>query len=465
MTTRIALLGATAVGLLLATGAAYADGNKAYLTQNGSGNSASITQKSGATTGNQAGTASENVTQTGPGNTLTIVQDGDEGTIGVATGTVDYYTPDYPTPPNPQFSITYAGVDQISTGSGSNTATLTEHDVGAVIGELQQTAHATANGNDASAIVTGENAINHIWQVQEAGATATNVANLTVSGSGNQLDRVDQRAKGAGTPNQIIANIAGNDNGVDDFSGTGPFYTSRAWLAGGTPSALIQNNYGSWGTNNQAHAIEGNYINLTISGNNNLFGMTQKGADNTAGLVTISGSSNKFGSYQEGDANVIGIGQIAGSGNDVGIWQSGTSNQANVSVLAFGSDFNQLSVLQQGSTHVALVEITGSNNGEGSLAGVAGTLVSNNSSTMGNGTILQGDQPSDASNNTSLTIFGNGNKFALTQLGSNNDITGTIGLNATPSPNNSVAVLQTGSSNVASFSQQGGGSNVAAISQ
>ena len=45
MNLKIALLGATGLGLLLTT-AAFAGSNEAYLSQNGTGNSASVTQNS-----------------------------------------------------------------------------------------------------------------------------------------------------------------------------------------------------------------------------------------------------------------------------------------------------------------------------------------------------------------------------------------------------------------------------------
>ena len=62
-------------------------------------------------------------------------------------------------------------------------------------------------------------------------------------------------------------------------------------------------------------------------------------------------------------------------------------------------------------------------------------------------------------------MVGDDNAFAIAQLGSLNQATGTVGLTGPATTGNSAAVLQTGNSNVASFSQTGTGSNSVAISQ
>ncbi len=463
MKLKIALTTATALGLIMAT-SAYADSNRTYIHQNGSGNSADISQNNLAVTGNQAGTSVDAMSQSGSDNVLTIVQDGDNGQIGVKTGTDDYYTPGHLSPNSPQFSITYQGVNQTSSGAGSNEASLTQHGTGSVIGELQQDASGLATGNSATVEQTDDNTINHIWQTQSGGA-AKNVIQATESGSGNVIDRIDQRAVGttAGT-NQITVDISGSGNGIMDYTGLSGFYSSRAWVAGATESALIQNNYGSMYGVTDPTSVAGNVINLTITGNGNEFGMTQKGINNTTGTVLISGNNNIFGSYQAGQGNVIGAGEIAGSNNDVGIWQAGSTNSASVSMLAAGSDYNGLSIWQQGTSNVATVSITGSNNGTGSLAGVAGNLRAANPATLFTGTILQGGSLSSHDNNADLTIYGDGNAFAIASLGSDNHVTGNIGTVSADASNNSVAVLQSGSSNIATFSQSGSG-NAAAISQ
>ncbi|WP_237684312.1 beta strand repeat-containing protein [Pseudaminobacter soli (ex Zhang et al. 2022)] len=405
------------------------------------------------------------MTQTGSNNVLTIIQDGTGGQIGVESRTDAYFTGGS----TPQFTITFQGVDQTSSGSGSNTATLTQHGTGSVIGDLQQNAASTAAGNKATATQTGANVINHIWQTQDAGTANTNVVTAIQSGSGNVIDRVDQRATGNGTsPNTINVDISGSNNGKIVLSNPS-FYGTRAGLAGATQSALIQNKYGSLNGVSDQNTVSGNAINLTITGSDNQYGMTQKGSDNTTGMVTISGSNNSFGSYQAGQGNVIGAGEIAGSNNDVGVWQIGTSNSATVSVLAFGNDYNQLSIAQGGTSNIATANIAGSFNGTGNFSGPAAGLVGNSGGALSNGSIVQGGQnwTNFSGNIATLDIFGSNNKFAIASLGSNNEVTGKIGTSSLggASNGNSAAVLQNGNNNVAAFSQTGAGTNSVAISQ
>jgi hypothetical protein len=472
--------------LLLVSSGAFADKNKAYLVQDGSANSGGIYQNSDATAGNQAGISSDQVTQTGPNNKLTITQNGDGGKIGVKTGTDDYFTPEHPYDGGagtPQYSITYAGVDQISTGTASNKADLTQNGANSVIGELQQNASGSANGNTVISTQYDANTINHILQVQDAGA-AKNVATITEGSSvggftGNVIDRLDQHSNGAGGANTITVDIEGNNNGVVNDHGLGGFYSSKAWYAGATQSALIQGYYGnqagivgSTGSGNPT-PVYGNSIDLKITGSSNQYGMTQKGTNNSGGQIVISGSNNYFGSYQAGQGNVISAGEIEGDNNQVGIWQIGSTNHATLSVIASGSNFNELSILQGGTNNDATLTVSGSFNGSHAFQGVAATLVSTSpldsrgAPALSNGTILQGGYDiweTASGNDANVTINGDNNAFAVAQLGSNNDVTGNVGTPSTTSSFNSAAVLQQGSSNTASFTQTGSG-NMAAISQ
>lgn len=460
MKLHLAFASATALGLVMATGA-FADENEAYLLQDGTGNSASVTQNSNAIAGNQAGTSTDAVNQTGSNNVLVILQSGDDGEIGVRSDTEQYFNPDYPSSGGiPQFTITYQGVNQTSSGAGSNTATLTQNGNGSVIGDLQQTSSGKALGNSATATQTGDNTINHIWQTQNS-ASVGNVIIATQDGSGNTIDRIDQRGTGTGSSNNsITVDISGNNNGTVHLNGLSNFYSSRAWAAGATQSALIQNNYGLNGATLWPE-VYGNVIDLDISGDNNQFGMTQKGTVNTTGTVTISGDNNTFGSYQAGNNNVIGTGGIAGNFNDVGIYQSGDANTATVDVLIGTSDNNGLTIAQVGNNNDANASITGDGNGNASFSGVASTLVANSNGYLSGGVIFQGGTSGNFGNVADLTIVGNNNAFAISSIGNQNQVTGVVD----NSNSNSAAVLQVGNSNVASYSQAGAGSNSVAISQ
>ena len=456
----------TALALLATTGVAIAANNEAFIDQSGDGNSASVTQNVLAITGNQAGSSADHMSQTGANNSLVIIQDGDGGQIGVKSGTDAYFTPDHPYSGGvPQFSITYQGIEQTSSGLASNGALLTQHGTGSVIGEVKQTASGSMLGNTATVTQTGANTVNHLWQIQNVDAVS-NVITVTQTGSGNVIDRIDQKASGAGIGNNTITvNMSGSDNGTMDLTALAPFYSSRAWAMGATQSALIQNNYGSTHGVAVPGMVAGNIINLTITGDNNQYGLTQKGSDNSAGLVTISGDSNIFGSYQAGQTNVISAGDIQGNYNDVGIWQIGTTNTATVSILGATSDANGLSIAQQGTSNDATVQITGSGNGNASFTGVSATLVSTNATLLGKGVIAQGaDVDLSHDNTANLTIYGDTNAFAISSLGSGNLVTGNVGSSSADADNNSAAVLQVGDNNTATFTQNGTG-NAVAISQ
>ncbi|HEY8593636.1 MAG TPA: hypothetical protein VIL84_00180 [Devosiaceae bacterium] len=420
------------------------------------------------------------MTQTGSNNVLIIEQNGDAGSIGATDGVQDYHWPD--TPPH-NFSISFNGVNQTSTGAGSNKATLTQGGTAAVIGDLQQTANGSAIGNNITVDQGGtNNVVNHIKQQQDTAST-NNVATVTENGASNEIDRIDQLAHGtasSGDPNTINLTIDGNNNGYFDGSPTTPFYDTFAYAYGATPSALIQNHY-----NSSLIDVAGNSIDLIIHGDNNGYGQTQKGTDNSSGTVTINGSNNSFGTYQAGNANTIQAGEVDGDFNDIGIWQSGDTNVATVSVLATGSDYNQIGIAQggtdnhgtvsvtgtgntsilsqAGTSNTADIEINGDDNGNGAFSGAAGTLAT--SASLANGTVIQGTGLGSANNTANLTIFGDSNDFTIAQLGSDNQVTGNIGSGLADSSNNQAAVLQTGDGNIASFSQSGAGSNNVAISQ
>jgi hypothetical protein len=482
---------ATAVGLLMSGGAFAGGGNSAYITQDGSANSSSITQNSGAANGNQAGSSTDSMKQSGTGNVLTIVQYGDQGQIGAKSGSDHYDLPGATSP----FDIDYNGLDQ--QGSGKNSASLTQNGNSSFVGSVQQTSNGGGTGGQLTTTQTGQNYINHITQLQDAYG-AENIANVTESGSGNTIDRIDQYGHGYGSPykpNTITVNISGSNNGTVDRDPGTPltgFYGSIAYQAGATQSSLIQNNYDSSLSN-----VYGNSINLTITGSYNQYGMTQKGTNNSSGLVTIGGDANDFGSYQAGDGNTITAGAINGSYNDSGIWQNGNTNTAQMSVLNSGDNYNTLGIAQGGDSNYGHIMVDGSHNsagvaeignsnfaeisqvgtysqgtivlngndnGSGSLAGVAQDLNAQ-SGWLNTGELSQGSNINSYHNVATYTVYGDSNEFALAQLGSNNKITGTVGGIGAESDGNSAAVLQSGSGNTAVFSQTGTGGNIVAINQ
>jgi hypothetical protein len=94
------------------------------------------------------------------------------------------------------------------------------------------------------------------------------------------------------------------------------------------------------------------------------------------------------------------------------------------------------------------------------MTGIAGSLVSDNSSLLTQGTVLQDSNSALNGNTLTYTVNGSNNLFAFAQKGGGNSITGTVG-----SDSNQVAVLQVGNSNTTTFTQTAGPGNIIAVKQ
>lgn len=316
--------------MLAACGVALADDNSIEIVQNGSTHEGSLTQTG---TGNVA----ENLTQNGVDNRLTITQSGDHNDIGTSGH----------------------GVIQTGTASSDNSraniATVVQNSNYNSIGELVQTtegAHATT-GNTATVTqdLHGLNTIVSLEQVQGAHA-GSNIATVTQTGTGNWLELLSQVATLNEGNNTIVFEAKGDHNGVrTDGTGRGDLGT-LARDSGAASATLMQGLDSSGGA--------GNFIQLSLVGNYNQYGMTQLGSDNSAG-VTISGLSNSFGSYQLGRHNQITTGGIAADANDIGLRQVGESNIASV-VLNNQSTHNEIAVGQDGDSNHTRIELLGTGN-------------------------------------------------------------------------------------------------------
>jgi len=311
-----------------------ADDNSVQIVQNGNTHEGTLVQ-----TGldNIAGTDSLHITQNGVDNRLTITQSGDHNDIGT----------------------TGRGVIQTGTASSDNSraniATVVQNSNYNSIGELVQTtegAHATT-GNTATVTqdLHGSNTILSLQQVQGANA-GSNIATVTQTGSGNWLELLSQTATLNEGNNTIVFEATGDDNGVrTDGPGRGDLGT-LAGFTGAASASLIQGLDTSGGA--------GNFIQLSLVGNYNQYGMTQLGSDNSAG-VTISGLSNSFGSYQLGRHNQITMGGLAADTNDVGIRQVGHANETSI-VLNDHSSNNEIAVGQDGDTNGVDIKLLGAGN-------------------------------------------------------------------------------------------------------
>src|SRR5690606_29688993 len=119
---------------------------------------------------------------------------------------------------------------------------------------------------------------------------------------------------------------------------------------------------------------------------------------------------------------------------------------------------------QIGNLNSAVLFLDGDANGVGGLTGAAGTLVSTSGGQLVAGSALQDSSSALSGNSLTYEAVGNLNQFAFAQIGAGNFITGQVG-NAGASDGNQAAVLQNGSNNVTSFTQNGPGSNNLSVSQ
>ena len=420
--TKIALAGGTALTLSMTM--AIADENKAFLDQQDAGNSALITQSGSF---NQAGSSTDAMVQRGDTvdagyNTLTILQSSDNNTLGLSNGGVDQ-------------RHRKNGPLDTSVRNPRNKATLTQSGGGAnVIGGVSQYSNggpgAASISNDLT--VTQSGTANTLVRVDQVGKpNDNNVATVTMSGTGSNIDLIQQGVgnNNSGTNTLTIA-MSGTGNGIGDFTVGG-----AAALSGATAAHFVQ----SLSTRTTANVI--------ISGSGNLVGTQQSGRTNTVGTLDVSGTNNQLGVLQNGDRNIMTVAAITGEANNIGVSQLGNLNMASVTTTG---NRNAFLVTQNGGSNEAMVTINGNDNGQANpLTGVAGGLG------LDSGIFAQ----FGTDNALTFNAMGNMNAFATKQDGSDNTINGSQN-----GDSNQVAVLQVGSTNLASFSQSGNGNN-AAISQ
>ena len=131
---------------------------------------------------------------------------------------------------------------------------------------------------------------------------------------------------------------------------------------------------------------------------------------------------------------------VSGDFNDIDFDQDGTAQFANANISGIS---NQLLVRQDDGDggvggNDATVNISGDYNGLGeSLSTVGGEQLTS-------GELLQ----SGSGNDLNMTVTGDRNEFAVSQVGSGNTFTGAQYTN-----NNQMAVLQTGDGNMATVTQ------------
>jgi hypothetical protein len=408
MNTRAILATTTALGLLAATGAAMAvDPNTAYISQSGTGNQSTVQQNAGPG-GNDVGLSGAPVRQQGDNNKFNELQFTGGG---------------FSNGDNDIIALKQLGDSNVFGSSYSNNAGGNR-----IVDALQQgNLNWVSVGRNASmnGIVSGLKIVgnSNSAQITQQSGSGNTVTLLQITGDSNEV------AYGSGGPqnaNQWAAAIlqSGNSNLVTEASITGSSNTGNGSVG---PLKITQN-----GNNNgQSFSVArirgsvGNYIIVNEQGNSNNFSVLQ-------GVNTAS------------------------TGNHATVNQIGNSNQA--TATQFGS-LNQLVIQQNADNNIAVANFTGDSNGNGSLTGIAAALLPSNANLV-EGTIYQDSTGSLTGNTVTYNVNGDGNLFAMAQIGGSNTITGTVS-----SDNNQAAILQTGNGNVTNFTQSGGNNNAISVSQ
>ncbi|WP_417423703.1 beta strand repeat-containing protein [Hoeflea sp.] len=489
--THTMLIATTALGLSMSM--AYADeGNKAYLNQSGTANSALVDQSGGGS--NLAGRAAQFVTQAGDDNTLTILQSGIP--VGTAVGSQN------------KFGVSSNGTSGKALQTGSyNVLNAEQNGFKNWTVNVLQTAPGGLSGPSNVATIKqlgNYGGINTVTQSSAVASTSVmNTATLTQTGGNSaKIYMVDQKFTGAsgdtgnyitiyqngGTHNVGTARQLGYDN-VIDISQTGG-RTNKVTLAnqagnGNTSKLYFTGNFngesslphGSFALMSGAASSTsdqtgtGNDIDFMATGDRNNFGFYQNGTSNSVGLITVTGNDNALGIWQDGDTNIVDIGTIAGSRNDVGVRQDGT-NRAQID-LTNSSDDNQVWVDQIGTNTAAKISIDGDSNRaevtqDGSNSAdirITGNFNNNSSLTTWGGfaaTVLGSSHvglmtQSGAGNDLDVTVLGDNNLWATEQVGPGNTILAMV-----DGHGNQFAVSQTSTTtgNNATFSQTGKGNNI-----
>ncbi|OZB20417.1 MAG: hypothetical protein B7X55_00435 [Rhodobacterales bacterium 34-62-10] len=407
----IALIGSTSLTLSMTV--VMADGNKAFLTQDGGNNAALVTQSGDM---NEAGSSSLSMTQDGFSNSLTILQSGDDNDIGMeGSGILQQNAYAYK-----QYSI------DITQASDNNT-----------VGQIRQRATGDAgkdlrNSVDIMQDGLGYNRVGNVFQEQKS--SGANVLDITQTGFGDRVETIYQRSNtGGNAQNRITVTMAGAGNGQGDLGGF-------AGATGATSSALKQGNLTA--------TSRGNRITLNVTDVGNDFGVTQNGRDNTVGTLNLGGVGNDLGINQMGNGNTVSMASISGWFNEIGVKQLGDTNLASVSVSGWS---NEMGIYQDGLSNIASVIITGHGNGLGAAWSGSALTVANATPMLDRGMVKQIGEY----NTSSLIVSGNNNAFGLLQDGDSNAITGVQNGNY-----NQAAVAQAGDGNTANFTQTGNGNSL-----
>ncbi len=425
---KLLLTSTTALGLSMT--AAIADSNEAYLDQNGDEHNALIEQPGSS---NDAGANGAELTQNGHRNDLTIEQSGDSNEIGLGVNSVTGTT---------GILQTHNGAVPANSRRGNSLSITQSSDQNSVGAVDQQSSTQGGFTRNTATIIQGGSGEHDIGSVRQSkGSSTRNSLDVTQEGSNNKVATITQRSGlGGNGLNSINLFMAGDENGRGALSGF-------AAASGATTSTLEQDG-------------RGNSIDLVINGRPNIpvpdqnqFGITQLGLDNTVNTVTLNSKRANLGIYQDGNRNEVAMSTVEGNDNTIGIRQLQDDNLAQVNITGNGVG-NSFFIDQDGVFNSGYVTISGSNNGDGlvygdPLTGPAQTVTAGVVDWERGVLRQRGDF-----NSADLSQFGNGNMFGTLQSGDSNTIVGVQ-----DGSTNQVAVLQLGDNNTTNYSQTGTGNN------
>jgi len=482
MKTKIVFASATALGLLMATGA-YAGNNTTQIIMNGSNNTGQVTQSGNyntAGTNNYANNA-EKMRQDGNYNSLSISQTGNHNIIAQGNSDAEGSTPTTgvrQTGAHNNATLTQTGgnsyygghvivVEQnAATGATANTNVLrltqtdsTSDDAGNLASVISQTntgtglSAADVNTMNVTQTVDAKWALTH--RSYQAGNQARrlsqsgvgNTANLTQHGLGNIVRYLTQ----SGASNTANVDFEGNFNGSNVNTASSNFYdyaTGNRIVTFATPATMAagaeQGKILQTGTNS---------LNMTVTGDSNLYGTAQYGQNSLT--VNVTGNSNQVGATQGtglvSTSGGVGIVNVTGNSNVLGLRQvGGDGDQAYVTVYGSNNNNTGSDVFTTGGT---LTTVLGGpvNIGAGNVTdGLGHSLIA--------GLI---EQDGGGSNYVKLDVGlptgdSDSNLFATLQVGHNNSITGSI----SGGGSNQAAVAQLGNYNTANFTQIGASNNL-----
>lgn len=502
MKLKIVFATATAVGLLMASGAALADSNNATVVQTGDGNTA-LAQQSGNQ--NWLGvpnslTGYGHVIQDGDRNHLSVDQNGNGNTVahftggtiaGFPSGNVLQYGNENSIDINQtDTSNTVWGIKQQSIdGSAATNKLVILQDTGGAGGYSQQTVGYVTQTNDLANVTSasesntvdvlqrgsGYGSGNAFRSANQSGhgnsqdidqlGTKNLILDVTQNGAGNQatvfmsgdqnlVAELRQDLVGGGAGDVAIVHIVGNRNGTGVGGSYTPYGASPGSIYTTAPRLITDPMTGPAST--VSGALQGqilqtggsnNYFSYFVTGDYNLYGFNQNGNGNHIG-GTVTGDSHQAAISEDGDGNIVDFLQT-GAGNNMGVWIDGNDNHLNIKQQQTGASGNVMSVSISGNDN---------NNYPITSALTGDALTAKGAAVADVGLFSQGDLLQNGSNNslTLAVINSNLNAFATDQHGANNSITHTI----SGGNGNQIVVAQIGDSNSSVTSQTGSGNNI-----